>query len=1689
MSYRNRKPALFTTAIFVLIIFLPIAYFVTKNPRQSEAAWWNDTWRYRQAVNVTAHTTAQSNVYISATIDTSATGQFQVDCGDLRFLDRNSKNLPYFIVSGCTTASTVVHIQFQSFPAGAQTIYYYYGNSNAPNGFSAADFTTEASNYTIGSISTQEVGGNPIAYWKFDEGSGTTTNSSGQNNLNGTITNAIWKDESSCVSGKCLYFDGSGDYVTIQDPSDGSLDFGTSQNFTVAVWAKVQNPTAYHSFLGKCGQDNTCPGYEFFMNGSTIHFRMTWTGGPQYGTSTTTTYDIRDNNWHHLAAVVDRTNSKVYLYGDGKILNGSGGSISGVGNVDNSNSFTIGTSGAGSWPGLIDEVKVYPYARTSVQIKSDFASGKAGQSTTKGTSANLGSSSTSNTLSNGLLAYWKADEASGNGTDSSGNNNTTTVSGSSNYAVGKFGNGLRGGLATTNLFINPSLETNTTGWNFQVGAGAGSFAADATSSVFGSKNAKFVVSTVASNYPRLYYNAGALSDGVVYTISWYGKADSAGSTLRTTLENSGSGTNCASAGTTFLTPSYTTSWTRYSYSFTFSATNCPTTSPILMFQNPATQNYYLDGFQIEAASAATPYVDGTLGTGYAWTGTAHASTSTRALSYATATDIDLTTQFTLSAWVKGDDFNDSYISPYPSVITKTSSFFLVCDWGGMRVDTLGLSSTSLRVANTCLATDKSWHHWVSTYDGSKVILYKDGVEIGRNNATGTLTQNNNLVMLATSSGGSVSKLFTGTLDEVRMYNRALTPDEVTHLYQYAPGPAAYYNFEEGTGSNAQDKSGNGNTGTITAATWKSGKYGDGLLFNGSSSWVETTLIPAIPASRNYTQSLWFYPTSATNGILIDDYNRWEHYIRMNSDRTVKACYYDGSEVCATSTNTITLNTWNHIAAVIDSGNSIKVYVNGVLWTENTSLGGIQSKILNDVVIGAGGGTHPTPFTGIIDEVKIYNYARTPGQIVEDMNAGHPLGGSPVGSQLVWYKFDEGTGTTANNSGNSGTASKGTFGNTTAAPSWVSSGKFGKALNFTAANNTVVRAPITSTNGLDIKGAISYSVWFKRNSNTGYQTLIDMIDSCSAPGDGYYLRFNASQLVFYGIIDNAVGPDPFTLTYTNATSTGDTTNWHHMVATWDGTTKTNGVKMYMDGALVAQTTAAADSSLMASLVGSNLSVGTLMCNTHSFDGYIDEVKIYNSALTADEIKTDYNQGAATVFGSSNQTIGGTTTSINYCIPGDTTACAAPVAEYNFEEGSGVTVSDSSGNNNPGTLSGATLPAWVAGKIGKAINFDGTDDVLTIGDPASGILDFGTNSFSYGLWIKVPSSTGAFDMPWYKGGSSIPNPGYDMELGTGSWQANISDGTALKAVSFGSETLNQWVYLMAVVDKTNNKLYAYNNGRLVGTGTDITGMGSVSNSVSAVISSASYKVRGLIDQVRIYNYARTPAQVAWDYNQGKPIGWWKMDECQGTIINDSSGNGNVGTLTVGTSGTQSSTGTCQTTSTAWGNGLTGKFNYSLNFDGTDDYVGIADPVTNFPVSISMWIKPNIITANNIPIYLHLASGKWVVGGFYPSYGFITNTANVHADISNFAAGEWRHVVLVMTSPTAGTIYVNGVNKTTTSGQYWSENGTISTISGRNHANNFAGQIDDVRIYNYALTAEQIKQVYTNGAINFGPATGTP
>ena len=429
----------------------------------------------------------------------------------------------------------------------------------------------------------------------------------------------------------------------------------------------------------------------------------------------------------------------------------------------------------------------------------------------------------------------------------------------------------------------------------------------------------------------------------------------------------------------------------------------------------------------------------------------------------------------------------------------------------------------------------------------------------------------------------------------------------------------------------------------------------------------------------------------------------------------------------------------------------------------------------------------------------------------------------------------------------------------------------------------------------------------------------------------------------------------------------------------------------------------------------------------------------------------------------------------------------MAEWKFDEGVGTTAYDTSGNNLNGRLYNS--PSWVLGKIGKAFDFNGSSSYVDAGtSPLFDITDEKTIEF----WVKPGTQIGNWRRPLSFGGYAAN--GWTIYTGTTGVEtlypslgtASGWSGSLAPAIPVVPGTWNH----VAIVAKLGSYGRSYLNGISVGASiTPATYYSNTAQSLKIGTEGGSY-YDGSVDQVRIYNYARTPAQVAYDYNKGGPVGWWKMDECQGTQIADWSGNANHGILSIGASGTQNTVGTCSVgTSAAWTAGATGKINASLNFDGSDDYITMND---NFNMntndfSLATWIKPSgsgyraIISKGDAGIgankgyRLRLESNNTLLFT-------VTGNSEVGLTTANtLTSGNWYHVVVTKNSSTMK-IFVNGVEWASANSPAGTVDNALYSYIGKQSTWYWNGFIDDTRIYNYALTATQVKTLFNNGAVNF-------
>ena len=185
---------------------------------------------------------------------------------------------------------------------------------------------------------------------------------------------------------------------------------------------------------------------------------------------------------------------------------------------------------------------------------------------------------------------------------------------------------------------------------------------------------------------------------------------------------------------------------------------------------------------------------------------------------------DLTgmSQLTLEALVYADDITSSYWSEiYRQNGSGIPAAYLLAFQNNGTILSFGVNTSTgyleLDVNITPSTYVGSWHHIAGVYDGTTMILYVDGNPIGSSNHSGTLSMSSPTTHRI---GVNVSaEYIDARIDEVRLWTVARSQGDIINnkdcaLYGPINGLVAVYNFNETSGTNAADGSGNGFDGTL-----------------------------------------------------------------------------------------------------------------------------------------------------------------------------------------------------------------------------------------------------------------------------------------------------------------------------------------------------------------------------------------------------------------------------------------------------------------------------------------------------------------------------------------------------------------------------------------------------------------------------------------------------------------------------------------------------------------------------------------------------------------------------------------------------------------------------------------------------------------------------------------------------------
>lgn len=847
-----------------------------------------------------------------------------------------------------------------------------------------------------------------------------------------------------------------------------------------------------------------------------------------------------------------------------------------------------------------------------------------------------------------------------------------------------------------------------------------------------------------------------------------------------------------------------------------------------------------------------------------------------------------------------------------------------------------------------------------------------------------------------------------------------------------PGAAiAYWRLDEGAGITMYDDTTSDNDGTLSLGSlgntalgnaWVNGKFGKALSFDGTDDSVSVDDATSLDLSEGITVSAWVKPASVsgTNHEVLQKSGAYG--LKMTSDGKFIGYRWGGPENHL-STTTAQAGNWYFVAMTYDKTQH-KIYVNGVLENQEADTISIPASA-NSISIGGAANKFP----GIIDDMKIYSYARTADELMIDYSHGAAyLGAGTKGAACAaHWRFDEGGGPTAYDdtaNDNDGALTNGAK---------FVSGKINKAIQFDGTNDYVDCGTSAS---LDLgTGSATIEAWFKTSANGALVT--------KRIGSGFQVYVLSNK--FY-----ADGAGTAGVSSVNNVNDGA---WHHGAAVYDRTGSL--LRLYVDGK--------ADNTVTLGAItltdAGNLNIGRKLLSGAGdyFNGLIDDVRIYNYARTAEQIMVDYNAGCAVRLGAGVDPFEGNPL----------------ISHWKFDENTGTVVIDRSGNGNDGTLSGETqTPAWTLGHFGSALRFDGNDYASI---PS---INLGSN-FTIGFWMNLDQlydygdpmgEEGSFTFVTYADGHMFAC------IGNGSsWGNAINPGA-------GFFTTGKWYYVAMTYNSSQTELFV--NGISKGTASNP----GYSISTPFYIGSrqnSPYYFKGKIDDVKIYNYVRTQAQIAYDYNKGKPVSHYRFDEGRNSTLYDESDHDNDGALNLGSQGNI-------TVSSAW---AIGKFGYALSFDGTDDYMEADDDSSldlTGQITVSAWVKPDFTSQNRRIVTKGQGTSSYYSysitardsGKFKTWFRGADNSWHELEGMTTYSSGTWYFITMSYDGSQLK-LYVNGKEDNTPVSVSTAIQPTDGKLYiGQNGGEFFKGLIDDVRVYNYTRTAEQIMEDYNYGtAVRLG------
>lgn len=369
-----------------------------------------------------------------------------------------------------------------------------------------------------------------------------------------------------------------------------------------------------------------------------------------------------------------------------------------------------------------------------------------------------------------------------------------------------------------------------------------------------------------------------------------------------------------------------------------------------------------------------------------------------------------TSAYTIAAWVRQDDSNSR------NIITMTDADGPMAHWsqqlrtnGGHFEHYLWDSSgtgSARSVTSTTIISPGTWTHVAAVATtGGLMYLYVNGQSEGTPQPVGAPQDFLDRLVIGSPSGGGFSS-FNGLIDELRIFPRALSAQDVLKLY--TSDIEAWWKLDEGSGAGSfADATGHGHAGSCSGsscpAAGQPGVSGTALAFDGTN---DSITVPWDSTTVPYTLAVWVKPSDTLDRDIIVRTSplgpnaNWSEQIRTSSGR-FQHYLYDGNTRTVTGSTIFVPGTWYHLAAVATPGGSMKLYVNGV--SEGTPLiigtpqGGLDRYMLGAASNGI------SAFSGLMDEPRFFKRALIASEVAALASGKHLTG--PINTVTLGQALD------------------------------------------------------------------------------------------------------------------------------------------------------------------------------------------------------------------------------------------------------------------------------------------------------------------------------------------------------------------------------------------------------------------------------------------------------------------------------------------------------------------------------------------------------------------------------------------------------------------------------------------------------------------------------------------------------------